>query len=402
MKSLFKVSFFALILVASSLFAQAQEMVTDSKIMIEEVDNTKQSLNKATVPAWYDFISDASSFGVSWTRITNATLFPDTLVYQLYGASGGGVQLGRTGTHSIGQIFDPKDEYVFTGSSRYISRFNPYLLDTIAFRYRYAHNLPGTTDTLVVQFYNTDKIQRTTLSGSGRKTATLAYDKVGNKGASPTSEMRIELTEADTSNWADNTDYAIIQIPVPNGGISVPEGGLCAVTLSFIPGYSYEEGDTIQHDWETPPTKVLNHFLAPRWSDNDKLLASFDGYNTGLRANTSSRYTTLVWNERYIPGHAWNAYDENYYFFFHIVAEKVSVPSLGEKVSIYPNPSIHTPTVIEGHFINTKLEVINVQGTMVKEIQNLTDYTELQLPQGTYFLHFLSENESYVHKLIKY
>lgn len=379
-----------------------QQMVDDHHVMIQEKVEHKSSHHKATLTSWFDFIAAAADFGVSWTRITNATLFPDTLVYQLYGATGGGVQLGRTSTHSIGQIFDPKDDYVFFGDPKAISKHNPYLLDSVAFRYRYSHNVPGSVDTLVIQFYNNDKIQRTTLQQSARPTATLSYDRVNNQGSFPTSEIRVLLTEVDTNDWAVSADYNIITVPVPDGGINVVAGGICAATITYRPGYAYNEGDTIQQDWEVPPVKKLNHFVMARYHDNSKLLAAYPSYNTSLMANASSRYTTLVWNNRYIPGHAWNTYDQNNYFFFHITADKVSVPELDQRVHIYPNPSISTPTIIEGECQGASLVVQDAMGRLVKDAGVLKAYNELNLEAGTYFLVFEKDGYRFTKKLIKY
>ena len=90
-------------------FSIGQTMVVESCVMTGEPAVTTTYLNKkAVVSGWYHYISDAGSAGISWTRINNASLFPDSLVYQRYGG-GATATLGRVGTHSVGAVFDPKD-----------------------------------------------------------------------------------------------------------------------------------------------------------------------------------------------------------------------------------------------------------------------------------------------------
>lgn len=401
MKKIFTLSV-SFALLSNAIIVNAQDMLKGDNKSIGVKEVPASSLKKATVPNWYDYVYAAGEFGVTWTRITNATLFPDSLVYQLYGNGAGGVQLGRTATHSVGQIFDATDENAFFDDPHFLSRFNPYTFDTLAIRYRYSYNVPGSTDTLLIQFYNNDKIQRTILTTSQRPTATVGYDKAGNKGSGATSQIRILLTAEDTSNWADNTDYRVILVPVPNGGIKVPADGLCAWTMSFIPGYEYENGDTIQQDWSTPPTKKLNHFLAPRYRDNSKLMAFYPSYNTGISANNSSRYTSDFWNNLYISGHAWYDYDECYYSFFHIIAEKVSVPEIGENVKIYPNPSVATPTLITGLHDLTSITVSDLSGKIVSEIRTSENTVELNLPAGVYVMSLECNGIMSTHRIIRY
>ncbi|MFT5480410.1 MAG: hypothetical protein ACI9NN_001378, partial [Bacteroidia bacterium] len=380
-----KIVLLSFVVFGLTLTTSAQQMLESERGLIESSDAIPYKLGKRVVTDWYDFISNSADFGVTYTRITNATLFPDTLLNQLDGDGAGGVQLGRTGTHSIGQIFDPKDDvYLFDQPA--LSEFNPYLVDSVAFLYQYGRRIPGSVDTLVIQFYNDDKVQRTRLSSSQRNTATVDYSKTLNKGSSATSEMRYFLTDADTSNYSEGT-FGVITVAVPNGGMNVPANGLCAATISFIPGYAYEDGDTIEFDWETPPKKQLNHFKAARYHDNGKTLLTSEDYSTGLMANRSSRYTSLVWNDRYIPGHAWNNYDQSYYFYFHISSPNVSVEDLGQDVKIYPNPSLNRDVVIEGTtLVGTTLTVVDITGRVVVENASLKAYNTLNLEAGTYML----------------
>lgn len=382
----------------------AQEMVVDHDQMLEAepLPSLRKSFKKASYTGWYDYIDWSSQFGVSYTRITNASLFPDTLVYQLYGDGNGGSVLGRVDMHSFGQILDPKDRYTFfSDDPPPLSVFNSYRVDSVAFIYRYAHNIPGSVDTLLIQFYNSDKIQKTTLSSSGRITATVGYDKINNKGSDATSEMRYELSEKDTTDWSANSNVREIAVGVPGGGITVPADGLFGMTISFIPGYEYSNGDTLVHDWPTPPTKKLNHFLAARYRDGEKLMQNYQSYNNGLRASSASRYRTDTWNNRYIPGHAWTTLDEQYYIAWLVTSDNVSVPEIDETVKIYPNPSVQSPTILEGDLTGARLSIYDLTGKVVLE-EDLNVHNEIDLPRGAYIFQIEKDGKVSHHRIQKY
>lgn len=358
----------------------AQEMVKESCVMTGEPAPTESKFNKKqTVKGWFHYVTNAGGAGISWTRITNASLFPDTLVLQRYGG-GTTATLGRVGTHSVGAIFDPKD-FVYS-SPAFFSKFNPYRWDSLAVMFRYSHNIPGTVDTLVINLYNQNNITLSTLTGSGRKVATVAYSKTENMGTGYAQQIKIPITADDTTDFANTADYNVKIIPIP-GGLNITEGGLCGYTMTYIPGYSYADGDTLQQDWVVPPAKKLNHLIYASWRDNSKLFNT--GYNSGLKAITASRYTSDVWNNRYIPGHAWNDYDEIVNSYFYITTDNYSVNAPLVNFNVYPNP-VHqgeTVTVPEG-YIQGSAEIFDAAGKLVDfQILNRAEL-ELNLPAGLY------------------
>jgi hypothetical protein len=402
----------------SSAFAQ-NDYVKDENINVgveadDLINNANDGkLNKQNYDGWYNHVQgSAANLGVRYTRITNATLFPDTLVYQLYGSAGGGTELGKTSTHSLGEIFYPQDSSIYLedpsqGIPSNLSRYNPYVVDSIQLVWRYAHNVPGSVDTLLVQFYGNDKIDRVSLSGSQRATATLDYSKSGNRGADPTSEVIILLTEDDTSDWADNSSFNGRTIAIPNGGLNIPADGIAGYTISFIPGFDYAEGDTIEFDWEGgEPTKKLNHYIAATFQDQDKVMEAFRSYGTGLTANRLSRYTSSTWNNRYIPGTAWFDYDMHQNMAYHVTTQNFGVPVIERiPLAVYPNPVTNNSKLYVSADVPqeyTTLEIMDQSGRVVGVYERPVagEGVDVNLSAGVYFVKFIGQNSVVTNRLV--
>lgn len=402
----------------SSAFAQ-NDYVKDENINVgveadNLISNTQDGkLNKTEYSGWYNHVLGSSAnLGVRYTRITNATLWPDTLVYQLYGSASGGTELGKTGTHSLGEIFYPQDSSIYLedpsqGIPSNLSRYNPYVVDSVQLIWRYAHNVPGSVDTLLVQFYGNDKISRVTLSGTQRATATVGYDKAGNRGSDATYEVMVLLTEDDTSNWSDNTDYNGRTIAIPNGGLNIPADGIAGYTISYIPGFSYSEGDTVEFDWEGgAPTKKLNHFIAPTYQDKDKVMEAFRSYGTGLTANRFSRYTSNTWPDRYIPGTAWFDYDMHQNMSYHLTTQNLGVPLVEHvALAVYPNPVANNSKLYVSSEVSseyTSLQIMDQSGRVVGVYDRPAagEGIEVNLSSGVYFVKFIGQNSVITNRVV--
>ncbi len=374
----------------------AQEIVKETPIYTGEESPASERLNKKQVSeGWYHFISSGADAGISWTRITNATLFPDTLVLQRYGG-GTSATLGRVQSHSVGQIFDPKD-FLFTTPPAY-SKFNGYTWDSLAVMFRYSHNIPGTVDTLLINFYAGKNITRTTLQGSGRKVATVAYNKSANMGTGYVSQIKVPITVDDTTDFANTADYNIkvIALPIP---LKIGPDSLCGYTMSFIPGYSYADGDTLQQDWEVPPVKKLNHLVYASWRDNSKLFNN--AYNGGLRATRESRYTSDVWNNLYIPGHAWNDYDEMVNSYFYVKTLNFKVNDLTQSFKIYPNPVKSGERMILPEALSlSAYQILDLSGKVISEGIAHDTQIEAQLKAGVYILSAYKDQQHYSTRIL--
>jgi hypothetical protein len=376
------------LMLSGTLFAQ--EIVKESCLMTGEPALSESKLNKKqTQQGWFHYVTNASNAGISWTRITNASLFPDTLVYQRYGG-GTAATLGRVGTHSVGAIFDPKD-IVFSNPT-FLSKFNPYRWDSLAIMFRYSHNIPGTVDTLIINLFNQNNITLSALSGSGRKVATVSYDKLKNESTGYAKQIKVLIDAEDSTSFANTADYNVKTIAIP-GGLNINEGGMCGYTLTYVPGYRYANGDTLQQDWIVPPVKKLNHFIYASWRDNSKLFNT--GYNSGLKAITASRYTSDVWNGRYIPGHAWNDYDEIVNSYFYISTQNYSVQNSFKSLKIHPNPVRIGETMhVSDDFLGFTAEIFDLNGRLSQRIYLERNQFTVEVPAGIYFIKISKEGIS--------
>jgi hypothetical protein len=377
-------------------FSTGQVMVQESCVMTGEPAVSTTHLNKkALVEGWYHYITDGASAGISWTRITNASMFPDTLVYQRYGG-GGTATLGRVGTHSVGGVFDPKD--VILANPQALSRFNEYSWDSLAIMFRYSHNIPNSVDTLLLCLYGGKNITKGALQGTGRKYATVGYDKLRNKGISPAREIKILIDHNDTTVFSNTADYNIKTIAIP-GGFKIGPDSLCAYTLSYIPGYAYSNGDTLQQDWDPAPVKKLNHFVYASWRDNNKLFNS--GYNSGIKATTSSVMGT-TWNGNYIAGHAWNDYDEHVNSYYYIKSQTLGVKKLAKGITVYPNPVKQNQRIQVSNFLNGKTcQIVDYTGKVVQQLIVENGNLNMQVPTGFYLLQLLDGQNVYQTRIVE-
>lgn len=375
---------------------------------------------------WYSYVDAASdNEGITWTNITNSSLFPDSTVYQLYGASGGGTELGFTSLHNIGEVFDPKYEFFEDANNYQLSRFNNYTVDSVAFSYRYSYNKPGSVDTLRIQFYHNAQIQHVQFSSPGTSVS-LQYNSTVNasSGTNFYDEIEIYLDANDTTG--DNiADAKLMTVavsgtglkPTPIGRFGKNNYGLAAFTMTYHPGYTYNFGDTLQHDWEeTPVVNKLNHFRPTRVSDrnNNDLSSQNKGmfiFNRNLYDNANSGWPNL-----FIPCDALQDSKDHLYAQFHIITDaSVSVNDINNGYSLgtaYPNPvntngSLNIDFTL-GNTENVTIELYSITGAKVATLANGETFSEgthtittqlNNIPAGMYFYTIKAGNYTATNKV---
>lgn len=335
---------------------------------------TNASNKKASVSQWYGFVNALGNNSIQVKFITNSTLFPDSNVLQLYGSPDGGVELGNVNLYSIGQVFDPKS-IIFENDR--LSQYNTYTIDTVALAYNYSHNIPGTVDTVIIQFLAQDKdassannqIDTGKFNSPGQTTdgyefATAYYSSSKNKALRYEDEVKIPIGEADTI-WSSSPVRFNYLAAAPTTPILVPANSLCGMVATFKPGFTWNKGDTIQQDWaersgnsNEEVVNKLNHFRVFAVQEDQKVkLSSKSDYNMGLTRSKAFKF----WTNEYIPGTAWFDYNLHYQVLFHISADNVGIDersgALNIPVAVYPNP------VLSGDNVNFEFEL--------KESQNL-------------------------------
>lgn len=355
---------------------------------------------KQTVSEWYNFIDDAEQGGISFTVYGNNSLWPDSLALQRYGSTGGGVELGSTGRHNVGQMFDPKSFY-YTNP---FTEHNPYTVDSIRLGYRYAHNMPGTVDTVEVQVFNGAGVLSGNLVDANgnvlEKTAWIGYNRTLGIGSNASQTFRFTLDEND-NNWTTWTIKGL-ELPQP---VSISRNGLIAVAYRYIPGFAYSLNDTLDHQWDTLlslPVRKLNHFQPLIGTDNAK--TAEDSYNHGLSIRKFQKYNQSTnWDQEFIPGDAWNDFTEYVYVSFKATSPNVGLAKNNVKVAnAYPNPAssdlnVDYSVAASGE---VSVELYDLLGNKVKTISNgvveAGSYTATtsvsDLKSGVYFVTIKSGN----------
>ncbi len=370
----------AVVGVATGISAMAQSPVrvdagNDGAILVPYIPTQVQPGNtlnkKATVSEWYNFFDASAQGGISYTSLSNATLFPDSTVKQLYGATGGGVELGYTGLHNVGQVFDPKSFYF----DNILTEYNNYTVDSIEIAFKYMHNIPGTVDTLDIRVYTGAGVRVGNLVDQNgniiEPTAWIMYNRTLGIGTGSSQNFQVLLTDADTG-FAQYQGRGLAL----NNPVAIAGDGLIAVSYRFIPGYTWNLGDTIQHDWDTPePTKKLNHFIPWVLRDNSK--TAEDSYNHGLSVRRFQRYGTATnWDQEFIPGDAWNDFTEQVYCAFKVTSTNVGIAGINpiSKVNAYPNPTNGNAELnIEYNVADASdvsIDLYDMQGKKVRTILN--------------------------------
>ena len=369
-----------------------------------DVVYTPQMKTNSITDYWGNIVDQLSLSDLVF--VSNASLFPDSTVKQLYpGPVVGGkptYTLGHTYLHAAGQIFDPK----YGNSPVSVNRFNRYTLDSAAIYFRYTRRV-NVSDTLLIQIYGNDKIERynlTDVEGIVRdKCGRIACDPITYKPAQADRTIRYILTNQDTSV---DINYRRITVPAQ---IEIAPDGIAAVAVSFIPGYTYQADDTLQQDWFPAPVHKMNQFQILTYNDlsKQKLLM----YNNGIFLNKEFMSNPVAWGDRLIPGNIYSDAFRYTYIDFHItVLNSGKEPLIVKEQNLYPNPAALTDIIYlnADKYFKGQMDILNTKGELLhtKNIELSPGENELKLPefteQGMYLLRFYNASTEFSKRILFY
>jgi|GEM_PF-2597990 len=270
---------------------------------------------------WFDNLSEASITGYYYYNYYNNTIFPDSSVKVLYSNGAGGTSLYYVSTHGVGEVFDPKSIMY----NNPISPKNPYKVDSVGlyYFYNYVPETGAAPDTLIFQFYTGAGIIGSSAAidtgyfSNSDPYAIVKYDYTKNLGVNPVGQVKYILKPNDTASVA-----RLIKIAT-NGtnGISVKANDLFAYTVSYRQGFKYKTGDTIDEKMLPKPAHLHSHFRIIVGDDMSKNTPS--DYEESATLIKSVRYNADPnWDGYYIPGTAWNAYNQVLWSAFYIEIQK--------------------------------------------------------------------------------
>lgn len=322
--------------------------------------------------AWYNYTQALRDAGETFVYYGDVTLWPDSLPVQLYSAGP-----SHIGIYAIGQVFDPTSE--FFSDPPALTGFNRYSIDSIAFSYKYRHVVPGSVDTLIVDFFNDDKLVPLTFTG-GSKTYSPTYVASTNRSSAYTSSLKIPLSENENTEeffYPSSRSYAKTMILKLPSVMNVKGGGRMAFTITFKPGLSWAMNDTLVNgrDSINLPKKQLNTFqpfyLAAQTGVSD---ATFNYSIEGLRAQ---RYPKTAndgkwyqpWN---FPGAQTRHMDAIFKLtYYNLSAKDINNQGYGLG-NVYPNP-VKSGSDIKIEFAlgkgeNLNIQLFNVLGSKVADV----------------------------------
>ena len=209
--------------------------------------------------------------------------------------------------------------------------------------------------------------------------------------------IKFPLTSTDTSSFIQSIGSGV-------GTNAYSAGDILGATARFIPGYSYELGDSIFNQ---------NYVSIISFEESDGAEPSYavlDNYNKSYICPTSVRYQTNSGTQEFLNNTMLPTanYTGPFRFEHHSIWFKVSSPNVGIEdfdaigATVYPNPTsgvIKIDTDVE----QTQVEVFNMLGQkVISVIENgnfSVDITDQK--SGIYFVTIKNENGTATSKIVK-
>ena len=321
---------------------------------------------------WYNYVNDLGTGGETFAYFGDVTLWPDSLPVIVY--TDGPQHAYLSG---IGQVFDPTSEWYQDPSAPQLTGFNRYSIDSIAFRYKYRHVVPGSVDTLVIDFFNDDKLVNFTFTGGGTAKSPK-YIPSANRSSDITSTTKILLDENNNDPeffYPKSSSYASIMNVALPATMQVKGGGKMAFVVTYKPGVAYKMNDTLVtgRDSINLPKKLLNSFQ-PYFLEAQTGVPD-DAHNYALAAYKSQRYSTRT-SEWYYPNNAPSAKRRHMYAFYKLTYYNLSTKDVNNQGyglgSVYPNPvKAGNDVTIDfalGKGENVNIQLFNVLGSKVADV----------------------------------
>jgi hypothetical protein len=233
----------------------------------------------------------------------------------------------------------------------------------------------------------------------------------------------------------DSVSRRIIELPIKTiteDGFPVPAGALLSVIIKFIPGYTYQNNDTLAVRYWNTDIPVAdgqfvdgsiqhNYFAVAMWNyDTAKMNYVFDqtGYNSSLLETQYLRYkdtVSTIWDVlAYHGGYPWKpvfymslSVNEDNDDTVHIAASSTppSVTQIANLISnIYPNPATTQLTIDLANAGEANAIIYNMLGQEVlqKTLSNMNNRINIAtLPPGMYVVKVKQNEKIHTVKMSK-
>jgi hypothetical protein len=309
---------------------------------------------------WLNYGIHADSVYGNVATLNGNYLFPDSSVLGEFGTG----TWAAVWIHSLSQTLDPTSAVFNFAAGCTITDADGYSVDSMGIYYTYERNInnPNVVDTLLVKLsyhgvatvFQANGFIGTTAANYGTDTVGYKlqkYDYVNNMatGTTNTTWVKVPLTVSDSS-----TVFVAYKAFSVNNFV-VPAGKVVGASISFIPGYAYSFGDTLETElnsfqflsYEEQGASTFPLYTDCNYQSNDC------DYNVSGIVRSQERYNVAAnsWNGNYIPTYA---FTQPYSLEHHLIDWMVTTPpnsvtepnaagvSLGQNV---PNPANGTTTV---------------------------------------------------------
>lgn len=201
-----------------------------------------------------------------------------------------------------------------------------------------------------------------------------------------------------------------------SGPINIPPGQSVGINVTYVPGYSYNYGDTIfSYDASNPTPINNNNTFQLSFYGTDDAQANpdlfLDPFNSGnpRRYNGTSIISADGRYQRYDQGHPLNEcmlpqtdWGLNFGAFFNWTVD-VEENQNNMEMSIHPNPVSDQINISVEDYKNASLEVYNLLGEVVKSENINSQNTQVNvsgLNNGTYIVRVLNGDKTATQKVV--
>ena len=375
---------------------------------VKKIHSSKDTTSIGWIyPGWS--IYDNLQGGVGATHYSNP-LFPDSTVTYI-GSTG---TLNWNWTMSIGCTFDPTSLVLDTNwSTPPVEPGKPYIIDTIECLAWY-NKVENYDDTLILEIVYgepqvTPPFRNVYIPGSPDSTF---YSPPSMQGSSAQFGYHAKLTWPNKivlKHVLDDNDTTMnfgkyIQFPIPQANKLIQGNNIVGVSITFVPGYPYNFGDTIYDYGSQIAGKNVFRFGWYRADDGspDNFFYDIDGWNCGYFIMTGGRYgiyTNQLVNEIMYPQ------PESFPdigFSISTITGIEDEPAISN-VDIYPNPTTGDLYIKLSSHEKSLVTVYNLLGDVVSEssLKSTTNTIDLsQLDRGMYIVQVLQGTKVYTKKVV--
>ena len=366
----------SLIISAGSLFAQI-EIEENHKHDRQRTDNYTPNNNSKAGGGWFNYGREIQELSSDATGYYGAMHTDSTMITGYIDDATGDTTYYNVYQHSRGQILDPTSfNFIGLGMAENFFAGEGFILDSIDFPYEYIRPQTTNPDKLIVQVYTTATnggIVQSSLVG-GASFYHAEYDYLTSKGKNAVQTIEYDLTDNDAT-LADSTGYKSFALSPP---VEMPNGGLVAVTYTFIPGNTFNEGDTLADHYMPWVVNPRNSFYAYYVRDSEPLLdPGYENYNLAITSDIQYNVSTTGWNGSYIPGNAWSTdngpiinHQNIWCHLTPMVTPPINTTNMSTgNIKLFPNPARDKVNIV---FNNSK-DVTNIK---ITDLTGRTVYTE--------------------------